>query len=174
MTSTLNRRHVIVATAALATLPVRLLASDEEAAAAEAQTIEVAMLNKHPEDSKQRMVFLPRVISLNPGDTVTFVPTDKGHNSAIIDDMMPEGAEGWDGKINEEISITFDKPGFYGYKCTPHASVGMFGLIVVEGEGKLDNLEAAQAVKHRGKGRKVWEDIWKEAEEAGLLEASTA
>lgn len=80
-----------------------------------------------------------------------FKSVDRGHNSASIDGMLPEGAEEWNGKINDDIEVTFDKPGFYGYKCKPHATVGMVGLVVVEGEGKLDNLEAAQGVRQRGK-----------------------
>ncbi len=154
----LNRRELIIATGAL------MIA--QPAWAAE-QTVE--MLNKHPEDKKRKMVFNPWVITVNAGDTVKFVPTDKGHNSESIKGMIPDGAEKWKGKLNKEIAITFDKPGFYGYKCTPHASVGMVGLVIVEGEGKLDNLEAAKAVKHRGKAKKVFEEIWAEAESAGLL-----
>jgi hypothetical protein len=46
--------------------------------------------------------------------------------------------------------------------------MGMVGLIVVEGPGKLDNLEAAKSVKHRGKAKKVWAKIWKKAETDGF------
>ncbi|MEL7115170.1 MAG: pseudoazurin [Pseudomonadota bacterium] len=137
-------------------------------------THEVQMLNKHPEDRKQAQVFFPRVISVNAGDKVLFKSVDRGHNSASIDGMLPEGAEEWDSRINDDIEVTFDTPGFYGYQCTPHASTGMVGLIVVEGEGKLDNLEEAQSKRHRGRARKIWEDVWAEAEEMGLLEETPA
>lgn len=127
-----------------------------------AETHEIQMLNKHPENARLRQVFYPRVHAINPGDTVTFLAVDKGHNSAIVDGMAPDGAEGWDGKINEEISATLDVPGFYGYQCTPHASVGMVGLIIVKGEGMMDNLEAAQGVRQRGKAKAAWDEIWEE------------
>lgn len=166
MSTKMNRRTVL-ATAASATLLPAL-----PALAADGTVIE--MLNKHPEDSKQRFVFHPRVQSVQAGETVLFKSVDKGHNSASVDGMIPEGVEEWNGKISKDVEVTFDKPGIYGYKCTPHATVGMVALIVVEGEGKLDNLEAAKAVKQRGKAKKVWEEIWEEAEAAGLLEPTTA
>lgn len=155
-----SRRTFVLSTAALAVARPSLVRA--------ATTHEVQMLNVNPDDPKQRMVFYPHLLTIQPGDTVKFVATDKSHNSVSIDEMIPEGAEGWEGKINEEVDVTFDQPGFYGYQCVPHTALGMVGLIVVEGDGKLDNLEAAQAVKHRGKAKQVFEQIWAEAEAEGL------
>ena len=47
----------------------------------------------------------------------------------------------------------------------------MVGLIVVEGEGMMDNLEAAQKVRHRGQAKKRFEALWEMAEEAGVMSA---
>ena len=44
----------------------------------------------------------------------------------------------------------------------------MVGLIVVEGDGMLYNLKAAKGIKHRGKAKKAWKEIWEAADEAGL------
>ena len=129
----------------------------------------VEMLNKHPDNPKIRSVFFPRIVVVQPGDSVTFVPTDKGHNSQSIKGMIPDSAKKWKGKINKEVTVTFETPGFYGYKCTPHLSLGMVGLVIVEGEGKLANLEAARAVKQRGKAKKAWDEIWAQAESDGAL-----
>lgn len=131
-------------------------------------THEVQMANQDPDNPRNRMVFLPRILVVQPGDTVNFVPTDRGHNSESIADMTPEGFEGWEGKINDPVSATLETPGFYGYVCTPHATVGMVGLVVVEGEGMMDNLEAAQGVRQRGQARRVWDEIWEEVESMGL------
>ena len=162
MTHALSRRTVLLAgTAALIARP----------AIAEATTHTVEMLNKDPEDAKQRMVFKPAFLMVNSGDTVQFVSADKGHNSEVIDDMIPEGAEGWKGRINDDVEVTLDTPGFYGYKCTPHVGTGMVGLIVVQGDGMMDNLEAAQKVKHRGQSKKRFEALWEMAEEAGVMSA---
>ncbi len=108
---------------------------------------EVQMLNKGPDG--QAMVFEPAFLVVEPGDTVTFVPTDKGHNSETIPGMLPEGAEAWKGRINDEVTVTFDVPGLYGYKCTPHYPLGMVGLIQV-GDA-VPNLADAELVKHPGR-----------------------
>lgn len=162
-------RRSFLATAAAATALPALPALAEDAA-----KVTVEMLNKHPTEKKLRNVFYPRVLSIEAGQTVVFQSVDRGHNSASIDGMLPEGAEEWNGKIGKDIEVTFDKPGIYGYKCTPHAATGMVALVIVEGEGKLDNLEAAKGVKQRGRAKKVFEDLWAEAEERGLLEPTTA
>ncbi len=137
--------------------------------AAGGETIEIQMLNVHPEDPRQRMVFYPRVVEVEVGDTVTFMPTEPGHQSSSTKGMIPEGADTWRGRMNQPISITFDTPGVYGYQCDPHVAAGMVGLVVVDGEGKLDNLDAAKSVRQVGLAARVWPEIWKEAEEAGYL-----
>jgi pseudoazurin len=102
------------------------------ASSAWAADYRIEMLNK---DSEGRtMQFEPAYLKIEPGDTVTFVPTDKGHNSQSIPDMIPAEADPWKGKINEEITVTYDQEGFYAFKCQPHLGLGMVGLIEV-GDG---------------------------------------
>ncbi|MEM8870020.1 MAG: pseudoazurin [Pseudomonadota bacterium] len=160
MTQLVRRRQFLAATAA-STLFMSL-GAQRQAWAATTHTVE--MLNKHPENDRLRQVFFPRIITIEAGDTVSFVSVDKGHNSAIIDGMIPDGEEGWSGRISKDVSAEITKPGFYGYQCTPHASVGMVGLVIVKGDGMMDNLVAAQEVRQRGKAKKVWEEIWAEVE----------
>ncbi|SHH86952.1 pseudoazurin [Marivita hallyeonensis] len=138
----LPRRHFLMtASAASAALLLPRGARAQE-------TLQIEMLNRHPED-RTNMVFYPDIIVAQPGDTVRFVATDRGHNTVSVDGMLPEGVEEWRGRINEEIELTVETPGFYGYVCQPHVSMGMAGIIVVEGEGKMDNYEAAKSVQHR-------------------------
>lgn len=108
-----------------------------------AEDFKVEMLNVGPDG--ERMVFEPAYLEIMPGDTVTFVPTDPTHNVETILGMLPDGADAFKGKINKEVSVTFDKEGLYGYKCMPHLGLGMVGLLKV-GESTA-NAEAAQAVK---------------------------
>lgn len=90
---------------------------------------EVLMLNK---DSKGRtMQFEPAYLRVQPGDTVTFIPVDKGHNAETILDLIPDAAATWKGKTNEAIKVTFTEPGLYAYKCQPHFAMGMVGLVQV-------------------------------------------
>src|SRR3546814_4607688 len=68
---------------------------------ASAAEIEVKMLNK---GAAGMMVFEPAFVKAEPGDTVRFVAVDKGHNAESIAGMLPEGAEPFAGKFNQEIT----------------------------------------------------------------------
>lgn len=107
---------------------------------------EVQMLNQ---GSEGYMVFEPSVIKIQKGDSITFKATDAAHNSASIDGMIPAGAKVWNSKLSQDITVTFDVEGIYGYQCTPHAMMAMIGLIQV-GENK-DNLESVKAAAQKFK-----------------------
>lgn len=116
---------------------------------------EVKMLNKGADGI---MVFEPAFLKIAPGDTVHFVATDKGHDVLSIDGMIPEGATPFEGKMNEDLTVAFDKPGIYGYKCKPHYGMGMVGLVVV---GDPVNLAEATAVPQKGKAKTTFEKLFK-------------
>ena len=124
-------------------------------AAAEEHVVE--MLNK---GEKGAMVFQPNLVHAAPGDTVKFVPTDKSHNAESIKGMIPEGAESFKSKMNEEITVTFDKDGVYGVKCAPHYGMGMVALIVV---GQPVNADEAKAVKQTGKAKAAFAELFGQA-----------
>jgi pseudoazurin len=110
---------------------------------AQAADITVDMLNKRDDGAK--MVYSQDVVRIDVGDSVTWVPTSKGHNVEII------GApDGYDipkkSKLSKDVSITFDTPGVYLYQCTPHKTMGMLGVVVV-GDGQND----ISGAKVRGK-----------------------
>jgi pseudoazurin len=107
--------------------------------AALAESHEVQMLNT---GSDGVMVFEPAVLSINPGDSVTFKATNPGHNSESMAGMVPDGAEGWQGGMGQEVTVTFDQDGVYVYQCTPHLMMAMVGVIKV---GSGSNLEAIKA-----------------------------
>jgi pseudoazurin len=138
-------KRILAVAAALAALAI--------AGGAQAADHQVQMLNK---GDKGAMVFQPDFIQAAPGDTVTFIPTDKSHDAASIKGMLPEGAEPFAGKMSEQITVTVNAEGVYGVKCVPHYGMGMVALIVV---GKPVNLEEAKAVKHQGKAKKVFADL---------------
>ncbi|MFA8386351.1 MAG: pseudoazurin [Pelagibaca sp.] len=97
--------------------------------AAFGETIEVQMLNKGSDGD--RMVFEPAFVQAEPGDTIKFIAADRGHNAETVDGMIPDGAEGFAGKINEEIEVTLDTEGFYAVICKPHYAMGMVMTIAV-------------------------------------------
>jgi pseudoazurin len=104
---------------------------------------EVLMLNK---DSQGRtMQFEPAFLRVEPGDTVTFIPADKGHNAETILDLIPGDAPTWKGKTNEAIKVSFTVPGLYAYKCMPHFPMGMVGLIQVgDDRSNMQDIMAAR------------------------------
>ena len=112
-----------------------------------ANTIE--MLNK--DDQGNKMVYSEEVAKIEVGETITWVPTSKGHNVEMI--AGPDGAElPKKSKNGKEVSMTFEVPGIYYYWCTPHKGMGMIGLVVVGGDtSNKDDIAKAKAL---GKSKK--------------------
>ena len=132
------------------------------AAEANGTIIEVDMLTRDPDTGRQ--VFKPGLVRAKVGDTIVFKAVNPTHLAASIDEMLPAGVAGFEGKVNEEVSYVVSAPGIYGYKCTPHYAAGMVGLIVVEGEGMMDNLEAAKSVRHIGMASRVFDELFAQVE----------
>tara|TARA_Y100000817_G_C16472640_1_gene374414 strand:- start:55 stop:507 length:453 start_codon:yes stop_codon:yes gene_type:complete len=115
-----------------------------------AADISVEMLNKRKSDNAT-MVYSEDISRINVGDTITWLPTTKGHNVHFL-----AGPDGWDipkkSKFNIEVSMTFDTPGVYFYQCTPHKSMGMIALVVVGGD--TSNKDEIAKIKVMGKSKK--------------------
>ncbi|WGE91104.1 pseudoazurin [Actinobacillus genomosp. 1] len=84
------------------------------------------------------MVFEPGFVKAEVGDTVTFIPTHKGH--WVQSRAIPEGAEKFLSKENEKFTLALTHEGVYVYVCPPHRTMNMSGIIQV---GKPTNLENA-------------------------------
>ncbi|MBD9497763.1 pseudoazurin [Ensifer sp. ENS07] len=112
---------------------------------AAAADFEVHMMNKGPDGV---MVFEPALTKVQPGDTITFLPTDKGHNAETMKGLIPEGAEAFKSKINDTLKQAFTVPGAYVIKCTPHFSMGMVAVVVVgDSPANLDSIKSAKLPK---------------------------
>jgi len=122
-------------------LPTGVLAAD----------MTIDMLNKRDDGAK--MVYSEDIARIDVGDTITWLPTSKGHNVEFI-----AGPDGWEApkksKLSKEYSYTFDTPGVYLYQCTPHKSMGMIAVVVV-GDGDNDISKA----KVKGKSKKKLKEI---------------
>lgn len=103
--------------------------------------------------------FEPPELKIQPGDTVHFIAKDKGHDVESIAGMIPDGATPFKGAMNKDITVTFTKPGVYGFKCSPHYGMGMVGLIVVG--DPAPNLQKAEAVNHPGKAKSAFTALFK-------------
>ncbi|MBL3569753.1 pseudoazurin [Rhodovulum sp. BSW8] len=100
--------------------------------AGHAETHEVRMLTRGETGA---MIYEPAYLEIAPGDTVRFLPAQRGHNAASIPEMLPEGADRFIGKIDEEIAVIFEVEGRYGIKCSPHYAMGMVMIVDV---GEVD------------------------------------
>ena len=119
-----------------------------------AEDMTIDMLNKREDGAK--MVYSEDIARIDVGDTITWLPTSKGHNVEFI-----AGPDGWDAprksKLSKEVAITFDTPGVYLYQCSPHKSMGMIAIVVV-GDGDNDVSKA----KVKGKSKKKLKALLKE------------
>lgn len=97
---------------------------------------EVKMLNQGADGM---MVFEPAFLKVAPGDTVTFIPADVGHNSTSA--LVPAGAESWQGTYTDSMTVTLNKEGVYIFQCDPHVMMAMVGVIQV---GDAVNLAEAR------------------------------
>ncbi|MEM8700450.1 MAG: pseudoazurin [Pseudomonadota bacterium] len=155
----LTRREFIISAAAMAGTGSALACP---APASTGTDHGVLMLNAACGDPDTPNVFEPAILRINTGDSVTFVPTDAGHNSASKRGMIPEGAEPWNGAIDENLTVDFTVPGIYGHICVPHYEWGMVGLILVGND--MSNLKSVKKVRHPGNARKVFRALLKELE----------
>lgn len=97
-----------------------------------AADVTIEMLNKNKE-TKQRMVYSQELVKIEKGQTIEWIPTAKAHNVEIL--VAPEGYTiPKKTKLSEKVTMTFEVPGIYLYQCSPHAALGMIGLIVVGGD----------------------------------------
>ena len=89
-------------------------------------------------------IFAPQALTINAGDSVTFVNKGGFHN-VVADDGSFRCARGCDGdghggngnasSLSWVATVTFDTPGTFGYFCEIHGmpGQGMFGTITVQG-----------------------------------------
>ena len=114
-----------------------------------AKTVEIEMLNK--DGAGRKMVYSNELVKIDVGDTITWLPTSKGHNVEIV--AAPEGFDiPKKSKNGKEVAIEFAVPGVYYYWCTPHKGMGMIGLVVVDGD--TSNKDAIAKAKAMGKSKK--------------------
>ena len=114
-----------------------------------AEDFQVRMLNRGAQGA---MVFEPAFLQIDPGDSVTFLPTNPGHNAETIPGMLPRGASAFRGAISQAVTVTFAHAGVYGVRCSPHYVAGQVALIEV-GDGAAVNGAEASAVRHPGLAR---------------------
>ena len=125
---------------------------------AEGTTVE--MLDKL---DKRKMVFNQEIVRIDPGDTVFWKATDRGHNVEFISkNGVPDGVEKFKSKVGKDTEFTFTIPGIYAYWCVPHKTLGMIGFVIVGDD--LSNLDSIKKVKFIGKSKKIAKGLIAEIE----------
>ena len=78
------------------------------------------------------LVFEPCELTIDVGDTVTFVNNElPPHNVIFADhDELSHGDLAF--TAGESFDVTFEQPGDYAFQCDPHAGAGMKGVIHVK------------------------------------------
>lgn len=119
-----TRRHALIlfgaATGLAAASPLRAASAHQ-----------VQALNRAPDNARQMMVFYPAIIRIEPGESVDFVMSDRGHNVESFHDMLPDGADPFRSGMGQGLAQRFDTPGTYGFFCRPHRAMGMIGFVLV-------------------------------------------
>ena len=119
-----------------------------------AETFEVQMLNKL---EKERMIYNPRIIYINSGDTIKWLSEDKGHNVAFTKKGVPAGVDLFKSNLNQDAEFTFTVPGIYAYNCTPHYGLGMIAFVIVDND--LSNFDQVAKIKYPGKSKKIAKEL---------------
>jgi pseudoazurin len=112
------------------------------------------MLNKL---EKERMIYNPRIIYINSGDTIKWLSEDKGHNVAFTKKGVPAGVDLFRSNINQDAEFTFTVPGIYAYNCTPHYGLGMIAFVIVDKD--LSNFDQVAKIKYPGKSKKIAKEL---------------
>ena len=84
------------------------------------------------------------VARIDVGDTIQWLPTNEGHNVYFLAGPNPNSLPPIS-QIDDFHSIVFRVPGVYLYGCTPHANMGMLGLVIVNND--FHNIESIKQIE---------------------------
>src|SRR5687767_15126267 len=73
--------------------------------------------------------FSPASVTVNAGDTVTWVQRGANHDTVSYDGLWASPRL----NLNQTFSHTFNTAGTFRYFCTPHEQLGMIGTVTVQG-----------------------------------------
>ncbi len=78
------------------------------------------------------LVFEPNEVTVNAGDTITFVNNALPPHNIIVDGRADLSRESLMFSPGETQEITFADVGDFNFKCAPHEGAGMKGVVHVK------------------------------------------
>lgn len=79
------------------------------------------------------LVFEPCELTIQAGDTVTFINNELPPHNVVFDEPYQEMSHSdLAFSAGEKFDLVFNEPGDYHFQCDPHAGAGMKGVIHVE------------------------------------------
>ena len=85
--------------------------------------------------SMKDWLFSPKVLTVNVGDTVSWVNEDDTMHNIYFESDLPQAPQKDDPKkirIGKKLSLKFEKAGEYKYYCKNHLSYDMVGKVIVK------------------------------------------
>lgn len=113
----------------------------------------IKMLNVGPNGSRFR--YDPLLVEIDTGLRVLWKANTQGHNVEFI--VAPDNIK-FKSKLHKSVGYKFVVPGIYTYKCTPHVSAGMVGVIVV-GNDTSNFDEVWKSKKYYGQAKDIIQTI---------------
>ena len=77
------------------------------------------------------LVFEPNEVTIDAGETVTFINGDLPPHNMVVADYPELSHPDLSFVGGESFNVTFTRPGNYEFQCEPHAGAGMKGVIHV-------------------------------------------
>jgi plastocyanin len=97
--------------------------------------------------NQSSFTFSPATVNVSVGDTVQWVWSSGTHTTTSV--SIPSGAMSWNSPLSSSstsFSYKVEVAGNYGYKCTPHASMGMVGAFVATAASSVNDVQAPEVV----------------------------
>jgi plastocyanin len=93
--------------------------------------------------STSGMSFSPSELTIEIGDTVTFINTGGSHNVNGTQATFPNNPESFGNSVGTGWTYQhiFSIVGEYDFQCNPHASHGMTGKVIVQSNTSTQNLD---------------------------------
>lgn len=92
--------------------------------------------------AKDMFRFEPNFVKLLPGDELVFLNSRSQHTVHSVSELWPEDVERVSIAHQPEAVVTFDRQGFYGFRCKRHGQYGMVMLVVVGSPGNVREMRA--------------------------------